>query len=606
MELFPRTVQAPPILRVRINQPPARPDYDYSKESLEQVAQRLLNKHRANIINFSLAQRAMARRSGLPIYKSHRNYPGVFVMYTLQQGTEQLDVTLYPVPPIKKPEEDLCLVVFHDQNKVSAFFMKQLEFQEDKPPTKLKLEVTRELRSSWSEDLLKAAQYKFDENDGGVAMSPIKIENNRVTRSETHCFVSVKDKFNTFFDTSTLARRTPHINGRQKIYFCPNDKFEFAENGLAYVGGYGGGGAPAAVSSEGVYYYRPSFFGEWALWLGSADYAENLPENSPVTDAIADAQKTTWDISGTAQFLTVAPHIFNTSGATPGAAGGITYLADTTWAVQLSETFSITPIWDSLGAEFIPGPVYLNSATAISGFARWADDSMTYTVNFSSYSETLGEGSPGSAINPDVSFTAPVTLFSQLDGVDMLEVVLQPVEINYQWLETYIPSTTYSNAVASVTFLGYTFTRNYTSPGSTFTGTQSSTYPPITGSYPSGSDIRMSQAWFVTFPPSLGVDESTYFFAHDGSLLTPYGEFEFTPSGPNARHNLNMEGVYTPWFHLSNGKTYLQAFQVGEERHIFCKTTEITDMLATACETEINNIQGCLIDFPLARVKELV
>lgn len=602
-ELFPRTIQAPPILRVQIHPPPARPDYDYSKANLEQLGQQLLDKRRGQIVQFSQAQRAAARRSGLPIYRTHQTFPGVFVMYTLNHGTEQLDVTLYPVPPIKKAEDDLCLLVFHDTNKVTAVMMKELEVAEVQGLT---AKLTRELSSSsWGEDLLKTSQYLLDTNDGGVAMSPIKIENNRVSRSETHCFVSVKDKFVRFFDTSTLARRTPHMNGGNKQYFTANDRFEFTASGLQYVGGYGGGGAPCAISAEGVYYYRPNLYGEWALWMGSADYAENLPENSPVTDATADAQKLTWDVPSTKQFLHIGTHIFNTSGETAGALGGITYVAGATWGVQASEGFGGVTLWDLLGNPLAAGTLYPNKVIALSGYASWADEEMAYTVETASYTSTGGVGVPGEPLDQDISTTIPMSVFSQADGVDLLSVSGVPLTVDYQWIQTDDGMIEYDTVSNSVAFLDYTFDRNYTSPTSAFTGANSPSYPLTTNAYPSGTDIQVSQAWFVTFPPSKGTATSTYYFAHDGALLTPYGEFEFTPSGPNARHILNMEGVYTPWFHLSNGKTYLQAFQVGEDRHIFCKGVEITQMLADAAGTTVSNIQGCLADFPLAKVREL-
>lgn len=508
---------------------------------------------RPQIIQWALIQRQQAEISGLTLYQTQQTFPGISATYVRVNGSrEELELVLSPVPPVKG-EDERCLLVLHDTNKATAISMQELEVDEVQT---LSAKLSRTLTTSnWGTELLKAAQYLLDKDDGGIAMSPVKIANNVVTRSETHCFVSVKAKFETFFDTSTLARRTPHVNGGNKRYYTANDQFEFNSSGLRYVGGYGEGDTPIAITAEGSYYYKFSI-SAYVFVATSSEPQELRQLDGLDTDAVIEAEITA------------------TEASYPSVVTGLGYRA-----LYLSNADQNT----------LYSSIYPLTSNGDAGYGVYSAGTYTATYKLA----TTGTASAGfPAIATDISTSLPMSVFSQQDGVDLLMVELVPVTA----------SMAYANFAATLTinvqFLHVSYSM-VKAPGPFPTTPAANPYDPAFASFP------MYRVWALTFPPSLSTQSGEYYFADAGKIRTPYGNYDYSFVAPHNTHQYIMRDAYIPWFHLSNGKTCLQAFEVNNVRHVYCKSTEVTEMLATACGTDISNIQGCLIDFPLAKIRDL-
>lgn len=624
-------IHSPPVLRVQIVRPTPNPDYDETK-SLGLIAQEMVDKARARIVQWSLAQRQNAKAAGIPVTQTHTSFPGLDLRYTKMQGQEQLLVKVYPVPPLKKGGEDVpCLLILHNTNKVTAVRMDQLN-----ATGAWATAHTATLRdSSWGEELIKGSQYKFDTVMGTVSLSPIKITDNVVSKATHHHICAMRSDLRHFVATNTLAARTPRFNGSAGTYYTPNDVFvvETTDGGSRLVRqGVGGNGAfPYAITATGTYYYAPMstralvVSGAYPLGPGSListdpfeQHAEDtvwasdprLPQRSVFPESGYGNVRVdlTDDAMGVLEDMAAATITLSPLALQPLPIDALRYIGPRHGYVTPIELLD-----DTLEREF-PN----NDDTLLyrgrAGYGTWVPDE--YTVTYSTSVALVSDTGVDIIITTpqqDYSLSLPLSQFSQVDNLDIIEAVFTPV--------TGVFNEEYSLGQYSLTYhvsaLHWTFNAV---PGETYTALNMF-YLPVP---PGGSivydwswhvipDNPTGFAWLVSYPPSLGLQDGQYYFSDNHVLRTPFGQTAFPePLEWAAKYHtsLLMWKKYTPWVHLSNGRRLIQGWKLFDERKVFYRhdptTTpvDITTKLAAVTETTLDKIQALLIDVPLKRIKE--
>lgn len=549
-----------PIIRVVVHPPKPQPDQDYPKDEVARRAQAIINREKPKINAFCDQHRQQVKISGTRYYSVTQRFNQVAVRYIFSINREILALDVYPAP-VRVVEEGLMLLIFYEGNKIAAIPMKDIKgITADHPPLTLSSKYAAELKKSdWGDDLLKVSQYKFNEDDGGVLLSPLRIVDSKVTSAETHYFASAKQKFETFVASSTRAKRTPLINGVKTTYYTSNDVFAFRKGKPVYVGAGGNGETPVAITADGIYYYKPNISTEWfslhsyeaqeLQWMGDLKSDEEL-------DAVATALESAYPSfigAPRAPFMPRADYEAITLNTFTGGGGG--------WGALISGTYVVTHNYATTG--------------------------------------DVAAGRP--ALQTNVSTVMPMNIFSQIKKLDVLTVHLEGVGATYS--ESGLSATSIS-VTAQVLNLDYSAAKP---PGSWPRTTVTS--PHINESDPFGTYILDShpafRAWVINYPPSFGIEDGKYFFAHTDTLFTPYGSWPYTISYPKNGHYLIVRDEYTPWLHLSNGEVVVQAFELQGTRKVFAQQVDITDLIATACDTSIDDIQAMIIDFPLAKARQL-
>lgn len=552
-----------PVIRIVVHAPKPQPDQDYPKDEVARRAQAIIDREKPKINAFCDQHRQQVKISGTRYYSVTQRFNQVSVRYIFSINQEILALDVYP-EPVRVVEEGLMLLVLHDGDKITAVPMKDIEgITPNRPPVSLSPKYTATLkRSDWGDDLLKVSQYKFNEDDGGVLLSPLWIVDNRVTSAETHYFASAKQKFETFVASSTLAARTPLINGVKTTYYTPNDVFAFQKGKPVYVGAGGNGETPVAITADGIYYYKPNIATQW-FSLHSYEAQELQWMGDLKSDEELDADATS---------LEAAYPTFSSAHLAP---------------FMTREDYS----------GFLSG---LGSGEVSNGAGGWGELIEGSYVIIHNYALTGPFSAGRPALATDVSIAMPMNIFSQVKKLDVLTVHLEGVGATYSD----------SGAAPTISVSAQVLNLNYTAtkpPGSW--PRTAVTSPHINESDPFGTSILNSspafRAWIINHPPSLGTEDGKYFFAHTDTLFTPYGSWPYTISYPKNNHYMIMRDEYIPWLHLSNGEVVVQAFELQGTRKVFAQQVDITDLIATACETAIDNIQAMIIDFPLAKARQL-
>ncbi len=610
-------IRNPPILRVEIVPPPGNPDYDYTGGSLQTIAQTMLDRLRAQIIQWSLAQRQNARDNQLWVHQTHTTMPGASLTYTRMHGHEQLGVKLYPVPPIKKGGDELCLVIFHEGNKVTAVRMDGLDASGDWGA----VHAATLNDSSWGAELIKVSQYKFDTIMGTILFSPIKVDKGVVSKAEHHHLCALRSNLTHFVESATLAERTPRINGADGYYYAPNDVFIAEKNGsqtirLARAGEGGTGGFPYAITATGAYYYAPMTSTSWSNVIAAVRPGTLLSTDPFEQHAGADVWGWNPTVSDpTPQLMgnVIMPLADDTLEAyeeldvpasLPFPLGTLRYTGPRHGFILPLENITTT-------LDFLGGDDVLTTATGESGYGVWEQANYTVVKNTST---TLTNADTGEATTSDPEFdlSLPLSIFTQQDGLDMVEVVFTPLTASYN--EVYVDEDNYSYA-HTATCLDWEFF-NYTDQ----TGAQGEIYSASLWSYPyydwkyiSVPENPSGYAWLVSYPPNLGVELGEYYFSDSHILYTPYGATAFPEPlawGEKYHQSLMMWKRYTPWLHLSNGEKMLQGWELFGARKVYYRHTpkddpvDVTEKLTRVTKTTADKIQALIIDVPLKRVKE--
>ncbi len=624
-ELFDRTVVAPPILRIKIHIPPAKPDTgsplittqkpdsDTVRKSLTLIAKKILDRERANIVQWSLSQRQNNSLGDMKVVKTQARFSGVDAFYSRSHEKEQLDLTVFPVPPKEKPEDNLQLLILHNNNKITAVSMVALDaaskngFQNLTATHKAILD-----RSSWGADLIKVSQYKFDTVLGTMLLSPVVVsKENTLRKAEKHHICAMISKLTHFVETSTLEKRTPRFNGSDGIVYTPNDMFGLERRGssvkLVRTGDGGNGAFPYAISEIGTYYYAPVSYSDKMVFY-SVDPYETLANTTVRMAFNANVSvEATDELYGTIKVGTSGSYYGDFSGF-PAPLFIVPTIEDPSPWVGYSTS-------DYLNGNEVEYEGYTGYGVYVNGSYETVHTHSEWVRHLTPIFNPFPPPEVSNVLwfientKTDFSQSLPFTTFRQNDNnLDVVEVVMSPVTADYYNYATnpQAPANTITNRW-SFNFL------HYTSGETTSFFTRVSAIPP---------DLTFDHRFttrLVTYPPSLGMDDGDYYFFDTYTLRTPYGQIAVDPEViagvfPSAR--FFGDGEYNPWVHLSNGRVMIQGFEVASERHVwyrgpkkddaFPEPVEITNMLAAIAETEITNIQALIIDVPLARIREFV
>lgn len=612
----------PPVMRVTVI-PVGAGAKDAKRVAVEPIAQKLLDLNKSRVIQWALSQRLNAKLAGLPSVLTSTQFPGVKLSYVKISGQEILEVTLYPEIPVETREEGRCLLILHDGNKITAVMMDRLVEEGNW----VAAHAATLKQSTWGPDLIKVSQYKFDTQMGTILFSPVKVDGGVISKAEYHHICALRSDLRHFVASSTLAARTPRINGKEGRYFAPNDVFaiERTEQGQRLVRqSEGGNGAfPYAVSSEGVYYYAPM-----SVTSGGINVLQSALAGSLLSTDVFEQHATTQVKGFNPVPFTSSGHLVldltdevmdryepldvPTEGGTvsPGLLTVGHFPTDTTrYSGPRHGYFPSTElvVSDLDGYGFDDRDENYWGST---GYGQWVNDEYTVTRAYSTTVAALsGEITTPS---PNYGMVIPITTFSQQDGLDVVTVTFSPVVATYS--EVYVDEDNFSTSLTT-SFLDWEFATTTNQ-----SGTIGDQYTLATWGYPYNDwgHTRIPEnpegyAWLVSYPPGLGLSSGQYFASSNHVLQTPYGEVAFKEplEWQNRYHqSLMMWKKYTPWLHLSNGKQMVQGWELFGERKVFYRPKpdgtpfEITQKLAAVAKTDIANIQAVLIDVPLKRIKE--
>jgi hypothetical protein len=566
-DLWPTTIQPPQSVKVQVILPPGEWGH-LDGQAAETVGQRMLNDFQNPIRYFTQSQRHNYSLGVTALSNTEFAIPGLHIMYQNLYGMEEVRINLYPSPEmLKKKEDELCLLVLYESNKIAAILMKDLP-KEGETPTSLSIKLKKELLKSdwgptsttdnWLDLRSMVAQYKYKgprDTEIPVIMSPIKVGSDYELIRDTSYWVTTS-KFDVFVDAETPAIKIKSYTEGDVSHF------ELPLIGIDET--------YSLQTAQKVFKYADKQIKEDGAAVSAGDYTNpnQIDENLITPDAIC---------------------------------GGTFYYAEP------ATIFNVKSTWNFYSKSLNTFQAHTVPTTTSPSYAY-----ESYILYATMPENTVTEiGTPALDVPnvPPQTFSAAgdffQSVFKQVDGFDQLSIRAVPVS----WTIDLLESGYHLDAV---------------SDGYTYSGTSAATYGSQFFQFiyqfpPSLSSSKCYQGLFE-------MGEAGGGRAPKITVITPYETIETTrsisdPNGVGYDQNIDM---IQPWLHLSNGEHVIQGFGYNtgpfkyyngspdrflpdpqyEEIKVYCNKVEISEALALALETEVEKLRCLFMDIPLSEIKK--
>lgn len=239
---------------------------------------------------------------------------------------------------------------------------------------------------------------------------------------------------------------------------------------------------------------------------------------------------------------------------------------------------------DKMGADIVgggggPEDFYIYGAWQATGKDGGIDVSGSMVF---AHGDGLGNGSGIGTISYDM-YAPKYKRSDSVDKVNMSVALPVTIDINYVWSEG-----TSTGVVSLASFLGVSGEYHYdlSKAGWNYYG-----------------DVIV--VGIIPFPPGLennpyyevaryNIASNTY---TEKYVQTPYEKFDVTSDA-----GVGDDAFFKPWLHISNGKHYIQGFEIGDETHLYYDGKDMSHMLG---KIKPNDIQMMIMDIPMGRLYEL-
>lgn len=600
---------------------------------------------------------------------------GVGMRYSSNGGMEYVTLVVPPaatrnlLDQIKKEnDQNLCLMVLHDGNKITAIPMDKL--------SKPKAVYTKSLDSNWGNDFFMSAQIRPSDQFSPV-YSPLQF-GAQITRQESYVLTWLGARKNTAPNTSFsqnyLTRAPiafiPMLAANGSEVFTPFDMFQFAQTMTGSVSAPDATHAPWLITSDGRYCYgvqsetsflnigrgtaetRSLFY--QAVTIGSWEI--NVPEKYKVHSDLDNLALSPYYMSDDA-YKKIKDQVHPQDGPSPAIAvyyasakSGLTLLAsikNSNETAKLDIPYNVATVSD----QFTPTTTQTvecaiapssSTVTTTGHYIQNVDDGPNgnhYEVTpFSSTSEG------NRRINVEIKnlpafwelYTNSVTVSYDRKYVlaaDRLHDCPPPpgftdpdVHIEYLLSDEQYHAPFPDNVVSfcAIRFPdGSEYVDYDYPPGRTVicycltTGT----FLPRSKSYTRGpwdqqqaSDVPVEpykSAHINSFPFAVNISGETKIYCSVESFdqnedpPTRIGMTHYTPYG-----EFENKLDFIPWLHVDNGVHVIQGFGFGhapdapDKRHLYLDGQEYGSRLSEAIGADINQIQMVVMDVPLSRIKQ--